>query len=419
MADAGIRVKNVVPPELQKNIKGVDDVVVQFIRIFEPLEATDVFRVFVDARTMARYCECHVDASKIVPLATTDVPLEPEDQPEYRANRGMVTSHPAFGRMLDDAKKRRGFSNIVAEFTTDYDPDHPLKIIGGQHRYEAIKQALEAGVSEIHGVKVYFALDAEQRLDVQVISNTVIAVAADLIDRMQETVKGPELRDWCQRVGLLKDKEDFADRRQRGAAITVRAARTFIINYFAGREISTSPFDKLDTTPTIAVTGQTDPVWETIRTRKPSTWEDARLETAGKEFSQLVEAQRSAFKGSRGNADFQEKALNFAVLASWAYVAGLLDKNQTRLDRHYGLRYTKGKDPLNAAALAKGRHKTDAENYRGLGYRTDPKERGRFVELFWALAEKGEGIAPNLIVVAMAKYHAKQAMLEVAKVEAR
>jgi len=41
-------------------------------------------------------------------------------------------------------------------------------------------------------VKVYFGLDSDQRLDVQLISNTVIAVSADLYDRMQETVRGPE-----------------------------------------------------------------------------------------------------------------------------------------------------------------------------------------------------------------------------------
>ncbi len=79
--------------------------------------------------------------------------------------------------------------------------------------------------------------------------------------------------------------------------------------------------------------------------------------------------------------DFQEKATNYAVLSAWAYVAGLLSGNEKRLKRHYELKTTKNKDPLNAAALAKGKHKTDGENYRGLGYRTDAKERGRFVEL--------------------------------------
>lgn len=106
---------------------------------------------------------------------------------------------------------------------------------------------------------MYFGLTPEQRLDVQLISNTVIAVSADLYDRMQETVRGPELREWCQKVGLLKDSQDFADKRQRGAQITVRAARTFILNYYAGEEAAASNFHETDTTPEICKSGVADP----------------------------------------------------------------------------------------------------------------------------------------------------------------
>lgn len=233
--------------------------------------------------------------------------------------------------MQQDAKEGRIFSNLVAEFTTDYDPDHPLKIIGGQHRYQAIRKALNNGVNEFHGVKVYCGLDSDQRLDVQLISNTVIAVSADLYDRMQETVRGPELRDLCQKVGLLPVGEDFADKRARGGALTVRNARTFIMNYYAGVDASGEDFAKTDTTPFIAKSGEEDGQWEATRSRKPSIWKDGKLEKAGAEFAALI----------------------------------------------YDLKSAKSKDPLNAAALAKGRHKTDAENYRGLGYRTDAKERGR------------------------------------------
>jgi hypothetical protein len=109
--------------------------------------------------------------------------------------------------------------------------------------------------------------------------------------------------------------------------------------------------------------------------------------------------------------------MNYAVLSAWAYTAGLLSGNDKRLQRHYDFKGTKNKDPLNAAALAKGRHKTDADNYRGLGYRTDAKERGRFVELFHHQAEKGEGVNTSAISVAIAKYHAKQAELDVQKAE--
>ncbi|MBK5291393.1 MAG: hypothetical protein JJE04_06945 [Acidobacteriia bacterium] len=43
------------------------------------------------------------------------------------------------------------------------------------------------------------------------------------------------------------------------------------------------------------------------------------------------------------------------------------------------------------------------------------KERGR--ELFYRQAEKGEGVSSAVITVAIAKYHAKQAELDVQKAE--
>ena len=133
-----------------------------------------------------------------------------------------------------------------------------------------------------------------------------------------------------------------------------------------------------------------------------------------------MESQQKAFQSKKkGTMDFQEKAHNYAVLSAWAFTAGLLHTNTTRLSRHFALKGQNGRDPLNATALAKGKHKTDSENYRGLGYRTDAKERGRFVELFYLQAEKGSGITADLIDLAMKKFHAKQAILEVHRTEAK
>jgi hypothetical protein len=173
--------------------------------------------------------------------------------------------------------------------------------------------------------------------------------------------------------------------------------------------------------PELCVTGQRDDDWEALRKSNKKLWEDKGLKRAGEEFAALVKAQRTAFaKGkARVPPDYPEKATNPAILASWAYVAGMLRVNEVRLKRHYSLSATKGHDPLNAAALAKGRHKTDPENYRGLGYRTDAKERGRLTELFFLQAEKGEGVAKNIVDVAIAKFHAKQAALEVEKLKAK
>jgi hypothetical protein len=117
---------------------------------FEPYEYETKLFVFTDKRSGARYCECHIKGSKLISLGTTDVPLDP-DQPEYRANRELVTNHAAFAKMQEDARAGRVFSNIVAEYTKEFDPEHPLKIIGGQHRFEAIKGAVEAGSMSIMG----------------------------------------------------------------------------------------------------------------------------------------------------------------------------------------------------------------------------------------------------------------------------
>ena len=396
-------------------LQDVSELVEDFASRCSPLEVEGLY-VLTDSRTNARYCECHISASTIVELSTVDVPLDPEEQPEYRANREIVEDHAAYEKMKADALAGRTFSNMVAELVESADNSKSLQIIGGQHRFHAIEQALEQGIDEYHGVKVYFGLDSDQRLDVQLISNTNIVVSSDLLDRMYETVSGPHLRNWCQEVGLLEEGQDFADKRQRGQPITVHATRTLILNYYKGRAINTKNFGDTKTTPITVKTGEIVPEWEQLKAEQSTLWDDIKLKEAGTEFAELIRAQREYFsnqdKKGKSNADFAEKAFNYAVLSAWAYVAGMLHSNGTRSKRHYSLRDQKTKDPLNAAALAKGRHKSDAENYRGLGYRTDPKERGRFVELFYLQAEKGEGINKNLVDAAIKRYHAKQAVLE-------
>ncbi len=145
---------NVVPPDLKGAVPDVSESVDEFVAQCSPIEK-DKLLVYVDARTRARYCECHLRASKLVELGTIDVPLDPDEQPDYRANREIVEDHVAFEKMKEDAKGRRTFSNIVAEFATAFDSAHPIKIIGGQHRFNAIREALEDGVDELHGLKVY------------------------------------------------------------------------------------------------------------------------------------------------------------------------------------------------------------------------------------------------------------------------
>src|SRR5438552_2029166 len=118
----------------------LETLVTEFVNLCEPHEGP-ALQLLVDNRTGASYCECHLRAEKLLELATIDVPLDPDEQPEYRANREIVEDHVAFERMKEDAKSRRTFSNIVTEFTTVFEPDRPIKIIGGQHRYKAIEEA--------------------------------------------------------------------------------------------------------------------------------------------------------------------------------------------------------------------------------------------------------------------------------------
>ena len=187
--------------------------------------------------------------------------------------------------------------------------------------------------------------------------------------------------------------------------------------------IDAKKFDSTDTTPTVCrSTGGVDEHWEKAKESHPKLWSDSDLAQAGKEFSALVEAQRNAFGKTinpKPKPDYPEKALNIAVMSAWAFVAGMLRNNPTRLKRHFNLRNSTGKDPLNAGALAKGRHKTDAQNYRGLGYRTDPRERGRFVELFFLQSEDGKGITPSTIDIAIKQYHVKQGQLDVLEAKAK
>jgi hypothetical protein len=378
-------------------------IVQQFENEFQPHEVGSLV-LLKDNMTGAQYSECHIRANKLVSLATINAPLDPS-QPGYKANRQLLTDEPAFLQMKEDASKRRTFSNIVAEYVPG--TVLPLKIIGGQHRFEAIRHAAGNQIDELHGVKVYFGLDMKQRLDVQTISNTNLAISGAWLDRLKETYRGPALRGWCQNVGLLKSGQDFSDRTGRGK-FPVHLARTFIANFYLGKGVDTKDFDKTETTPLLYKAGKDDMAWEDFLAEHPDVWKDKDLETAGKEFAKLATAQRKAFADQTGASDSMEKALNAAVLSAWAYAAGMYQKNPQRLKRHYALANVTATDPLNARALAKGRHTTDESNYRGLGYRVDPRERSQMVELFNILAEDDVKINASNVKAAISSYLEKR-----------
>lgn len=391
----------------------IQTIVELFQKELTPLEEGDALRILTDYRTGARFCECHIHADKLVALATTDAPIDPEDQSGYKANREILGNAIAFHQMKEDALKRRSFSNLVAEYTKESQPEFPLKILGGQHRLLAIRHAYLQQINELHGLKVYFGLSMDQRIDVAVISNRNLAISGALLDRMRETYRGPAMRDWCHHTGLLPPAQDFADRQTRVGRLAVSLARTFIHNFYLGKKVTSASFKENETTPVLYAAGRGDESWDAFLAEHPDIWKDAALLLAGKEFAKLVGAQRDAFKGQKKiPGDFPYKATNGAVLSAWAYTAGMLQENPTRLARHCALSAATGRDPLNARDLAKGRHKSDKDNYRGLGYRTDDRERGQMVELFSLIAEDGERITATKINAAVYAWFAKKAALD-------
>ena len=296
----------------ESDIESIKDLVDEFAKEFLPLENT--LYVLKDLCLNSIYCECHLKAEYLVEKATVDVPIDPENQSDYRANRELVEDHSAYEKMKEDALNQRTFSNLVCEYTTDFEPEAPLKIIGGQHRLKAIEEAYERGINVYHGIKVYFELSPDQRLDVQLISNTNIVVSPDLLDRMYETLSGPNLRDWTQKVGLLEGNSDFTDKKQKGKQISVRLVRTFILNYYNGKKIDARNFDNEKTIPQLASTGGYDQDWEELKQKEPNWYKDEMLIEAGRNYAKLIEAQTNYFKTKKNiSAEFSEKATNYAV----------------------------------------------------------------------------------------------------------
>ena len=137
MTNAKIQFLNIRNDKItvQSNIKTL---VNDFMEDFDILEK-ETANVLTDNKTGAFYIECNIKANDIIDKSTIDVPLDPDEQPDYRANREIAEKNTAYLNMIEDAKERRVFSNIIAEYNVKFDPDNPLKIIGGQHRFLAIK----------------------------------------------------------------------------------------------------------------------------------------------------------------------------------------------------------------------------------------------------------------------------------------
>ncbi|MBI5021731.1 MAG: hypothetical protein HZB59_09855 [Ignavibacteriales bacterium] len=377
------------------------------IEILEVKNAQQI-QLFQDGKNDAYYIDTHILSSVVGDFLDYAASLDPEEQEEIKANRNLQSIHKAFLRMQDDAKKGRQFNDIIVEFLpTGTKADKPLKIFGGQHRSKSIEEAVKSGIERYHGFRVYFGLTVHQRSDIAQVSNTNISVPIDLFDRMQETLIGPELRNWCRKIGLLGTKDDFAERKNSEGIITARMARTFVVNYIIGKEIKgvsmNKPFENL-------VGNDANEKYISLsQDQRQQYFNDPDLLAAGKQFALLHKTQMERVKSdtelSKIN-EFKTKALTPSVLSAWFFCSGLLQRDKKKLEKLYQLPLkSKGKNPLAVKEMSEYKHQSDPKTYRGLGTRTEKKERGKLIELFLLYSDKQEPkITTPLIDAAVTNY---------------
>lgn len=362
--------------------------------------------IFQDGKSQAYYTKCNIPAYIVGSHCDTNAKLDVENEEAFRSNRELLLENKTFKKMENDAKNGREFNDIIVEYTKVYQPNKPLKVWGGQHRIHAIMSSVDSEVhtNRYHGFKIYFRLSKDQRTEVALISNTNISVSNDTFDRMvEETLFGDALRRWCNLVGLLPNAEDFPDVGSKSEYITVKLARTFIVNFYRGKETGRDLKDEdLDSTiyePYEASSGAStaDPEYEQI-VKSNNILSDNALIEAGKNFSQLHEIQRKVVQDSKSSTpnrkQFRNKALSVSILCGWSFVAGLLQSHPNRLNNHYQIPQVskKNPDPLNAVEMSNYRHNKDAPTYRGLGTRTNLEDKQRVVQVFLAKS-KSENVS--------------------------
>lgn len=340
--------------------ENIERVVSKFSKEVPTLESKNDMQmiVFQDGVNSSYYIKCHILASNASSIIDLNAKITPEAPDSFRANRELMLGHATYLKMKSDASKGREFNDIIVEYNYDYDKHKPLKVWGGQHRARAILEAVSS-TNRYHGFKVYFNLDKKQRTEVALISNTNMAVSDDTFDRMlEETTFGNTLRKWCRKVGFLGASEDFPDVGSRSEKITIKLARTFIVNYYMGldkgKTMKANDLDKHIYVPCVAETGVSiDPKYASIMSPKGNRiLGDKRLIEAARNFLKLHRTQYKAVKEKprkiSNRKGYRNKALVISVLSGWSYVAGLLQAHRPRLLKHYKLPKTTARipDPL-------------------------------------------------------------------------
>lgn len=400
--------KGVTPPP--SVLEGIDD----FLGEFDPFETKNSAQLvlFIDGKSQAYYLICHLDGNILASKCDLEAVLDPEESEEYKLNRNIYKDTYAYSVMESDAIKRRSFEDIVVEYDTDYRETKPLKVFGGQHRIVAIQEALKKKVSVPHGVRVYFDLSIEQKVDIAMANNTSIAISNDLLDRMQEELLGPELRNWYQSVKLLGKRENFADRRTTAGVPTARIARTLLVNFYLGAKAKKTDLNK----PIICTTGvKMDKHY--IKLRNRIDWGNKDLKVMGENFARLHNIQKETVRNRNKDyhREFVTKAIHPCVTAAWGFAAGLFQRDNEKLTAHYSIpdKVNPPDDPLNAKAMSTAKHKAiDPDNYRGLGTRITSQEIGRMLEVFLIQADKNCGITKKLPNAAIKSYHLKVDTIE-------
>lgn len=362
--------------------------------------------VFQDGVSGAYYVKCSIQANDAAPLCDLEAKLDYKSAESFKANRDLSTRNKTYQKMELDAGNGREFNDIIVEYNTEYKSLKPLKVWGGQHRINAITQKGSKS-NRFHGFRIYFDLTPQQRTEVALISNTSMSVANDTFDRMiEETKFGDRLRLWCVKVGLLKETDNFPDALSRSDNISVKLARSFVVNFYQGKENggSLSP-EQLDSNvyePYSASTGSTgetvvDKEYEQIM-NSINILDDDALITAGEKFSALHHAQVKAIEKSQDKTlrkkSFKNKALVESVLCGWSYAAGLLQTHPERLNNLFSIPKTTKRipDPLNAKEMSEYKHEYDPKTYRGLGTRSSPKDKQRIVQLFLTKSQDPDSV---------------------------
>jgi hypothetical protein len=194
--------------------------------------------------------------------------------------------------------------------------------------------------------------------------------------------------------------------------------RTFIVNFHEGKNYK-GEFDNEAPESYLCNSGGMDPEYLKLFKKIPDFTSEEDLLDAGRQFVKLHNKQyeiASKVDRLKRVKAYKMKAVALAVVSSWAFACGLLQKYPERLSKFYSLPKKSNKqDPLNAIQMSEFKLKgTDQETYRGIGTRTDAKERGRLVMIFleYSKKESKDDIDRALLERAVRFYHANKMRIE-------